>query len=156
MNFYIVPKVRLLCISFFFAFISIILSQVLLAYEKDNIILSHCRKLNLEQIFSYNKLSDLPQSNQIMILDTMKLHQTCISYLPSEVQKDVLSINSTNYHYESVGHNIRIYADAFNSLESQRSHMQSRLLIYLMSFNVASLFVMAIFLHADSCEIEQE
>ena len=58
--------------------------------------------------------------------------------------------------YEVVGYKIRLYADSFNRLENARSDVQGKLLIGLLGFNVASLASQAIFLQADSQEIEDE
>ena len=58
--------------------------------------------------------------------------------------------------YDVVGYKIRLYADSFNRLENSRSDFQGKLLIGLLGFNVASLATQAVFLHADSKEIEEE
>ena len=58
--------------------------------------------------------------------------------------------------YEVIGYKIRLYADSYNRLENSRSKTQGKLLIGLLGFNVATLATQAIFLQADSKEIDED
>ena len=58
--------------------------------------------------------------------------------------------------YQVIGFKIRLYADSYNRIENKRSLIQSRLLISLLILNVATLTTQAIFLKADSKEIDDE
>ena len=58
--------------------------------------------------------------------------------------------------YQVIGYKIRLYADSYNRVENNRSVIQSRLLISLLILNVATLTTQAIFLKADSQEIDEE
>jgi len=68
----IVPKVKPLVISFFFAFIGILIGQKLLSYENENVLISHCRQSNLQKIFSYNNLDDFHHN----LVHALKVHRS--------------------------------------------------------------------------------
>ena len=157
----IVPKVKPLVISFFFAFIGILIGQKLLSYENENVLISHCRQSNLQKIFSYNNLDNLPLEDRPKVLDLLTIKEYCLKYVSKETktQLELLErypLKEYDVLYEVVGYKIRLYADSFNRLENSRSEVQGKLLIGLLGFNVASLASQAIFLQADSQEIDDE
>ncbi len=161
MKFKIVPKVKPLTISFLFAFAAIIVGQKLLSYENENLIISHCRQSNLQHIFSYNNLNDIPYESRAIVLDLLKPKPYCYKYLSKKTKNqlnllDKYPLKDYDTQYEVIGYKIRLYADSFNRLENNRSETQGKLLIGLLAFNVASLATQAIFLQADSKEIEEE
>ena len=161
MSFNIVPKVKPLTISFLFAFAGILVGQKLLSYENENLIISHCRKSNLQHIFSYNNLDNVPYKERPKVLDLLKPKKYCYKYL-SDKTKDQLKLldqyplKEYDVLYEVIGYKIRLYADSYNRLENSRSKTQGKLLIGLLGFNVATLATQAIFLQADSKEIDEE
>tara|TARA_Y100001968_G_C19090836_1_gene587634 strand:- start:157 stop:639 length:483 start_codon:yes stop_codon:yes gene_type:complete len=159
MNLRLIPKVKPLLLSFFFAFLSVITGLKLLSYEKDNIILAHCRKLNLQQIFSYNNIDNVPYDERLKVLNLIKPKKYCQKYLSKDILDQIklleeYPLQQYDILYEVVGYKIRLYADSYNRLENHRSDLQSKLLISLLAFNVASLATQSIFLQADSKEIE--
>ncbi len=156
---FIVPKVRPLMLSFLFALISVIIGQSLLSYEIDNIVLGHCRKMNLQNIFSYNNLESIPYKNRVAILNLMKSPVYCNKYLSNDSKVSINQLNKyrvSDYKvlHEIQGYKIRLYADSYNRMENSRSQKQSKLLVSLLVFNVLALTFTAIFLQADSKEIE--
>ena len=155
----LIPKVKPLLLSFFFTFLSISTGLKLLSYEKDNIILAHCRQLNLQQIFSYNNLDDIPFQDRINVLTLLQSKSYCKKYLTKKTVEQVKVLDEYplieyDVLYEVVGYKIRLYADSYNRLENIRSEQQSKLLISLLAFHVASLAMQSIFLQADSQDIE--
>ena len=157
----IVPKVKPLAISFVFAFLGILVGQKLLSYENENVLISHCRQSNLQKIFSYNNLDGLPYEDRPKVLDLLTIKEYCLKYVSKETktQLELLErypLKEYDVLYEVVGYKIRLYADSFNRLENSRSEVQGKLLIGLLGFNVASLASQAIFLQADSQEIDDE
>jgi len=157
----IVPKVKPLVVSFLFAFIGILIGQKLLSYENENVLISHCRQSNLQKIFSYNNLDDLPYEDRPKVLDLLTIKEYCLKYVSKETQEQLelleeYPLKEYEVLYDVVGYKIRLYADSFNRLENSRSDFQGKLLIGLLGFNVASLATQAVFLHADSKEIEEE
>jgi hypothetical protein len=157
----IVPKVKPLFISFLFAFFGILVGQKLLSYENENLIISHCRQSNLQHIFSYNNLDNIPYNDRPIVLNLLQPKKFCYKYLSSETinQLEVLDqypLKEYDVLYQVIGYKIRLYADAYNRIENSRSIFQNRLLISLLMLNVASLSTQAIFLRADSEEIENE
>ncbi len=161
MKFQLLPKVKPLLISFSFAFLSIITGLILLSYEKDNIVLAHCRKLNLQQIFSYNNIDNIPYKDRLQVLDLLDSKPYCKKYLSNEISDQIKAleeypVKQYDILYEVVGYKIRLYADSYNRMENSRSEKQSQLLISLLAFNVASLATQSIFLQADSLDIEDE
>ncbi len=157
----ILPKVKPLLISFSFAFLGILVGQKLLSYENENILISHCRQSNLQKIFSYNNLDGLPYEDRPKVLDLINIKDYCLKYVSKETKDELklleqYPLKEYDVLYEVVGYKIRLYADSFNRLENTRSNIQGKLLIGLLGFNVASLATMAIFLKADSEDIEEK
>ena len=157
----IVPKVKPLFISFLFAFFGILVGQKLLSYENENLIISHCRQVNLQHIFSYNNLDDIPYKDRPIVLNLLQPKKYCYKYLSTETinQLELLDqypLKEYDVLYQVIGYKIRLYADSYNRIENSRSIFQNRLLISLLILNVASLSTQAIFLRADSEEIENE
>ena len=156
----IVPKVKPLAISFLFALMGILVGQKLLSYENENVIISHCRQSNLQHIFSYNNLDAIPYEERPKVLKLLKPKE-CYKYLTKEIQNQLKLLDQ--YHlkeyeilYQVIGYKIRLYADSYNKIENSRSNFQSKLLISLLILNVSTLTSQAIFLKADSEEIESE
>ena len=157
----IVPKVKPLFISFLFAFIGILVGQKLLSYENENLIISHCRQSNLQHIFSYNNLDNIPDSERQNVLKLIKPKKFCYKYFSSETKNqlqllDQYPLKEYNILYQVVGYKIRLYADSYNRIENSRSIVQNRLLLFLIILNAAFLLTQAIFLKADSEELENE
>ena len=157
----IVPKVKLLTISLFFAFAGILIGQKLLSYENENQIISHCRKSNLQHIFSYNNLDNIPYKERVKVLSLLKPKNYCYKYFSAKTKEqlellDQYPLKEYDVLYEVIGYKIRLYADSYNRLENTRSETQARLLLSLLGFNVATLATQAIFLQADSKEIDKE
>jgi hypothetical protein len=161
MSFQIVPKVKPLAISFLFAFAGILVGQKLLSYENENLIISHCRKSNLQHIFSYNNLDNVSYEERPRVLGLLKPKKYCYKYLSDKTKEqlellDQYPLKEYEVLYEVIGYKIRLYADSYNRLENSRSETQGKLLIGLLGFNVATLATQAIFLQADSKEIDEE
>lgn len=156
----LVSKVKPLIISFLFAFSGIVVGQKLLSYENENIIISHCRQSNLQNIFSYNNLDNIPYEDRPNVLNLLKPKKYCYKYF-SEETKDKLEfldqypVKEYEVLYEVMGYKIRLYADSYNKIEKSRSETQGKLLISLLGFNVATLATQAIFLQADSKDIDE-
>ena len=157
----IVPKVKPLAISFLFALMGILVGQKLLSYENENVIISHCRQSNLQHIFSYNNLDAIPYEERPKVLNLLKPKKYCYKYLTKEIQNqlkllDQYPLKEYEILYQVIGYKIRLYADSYNKIENSRSEFQSKLLISLLILNVSTLTSQAIFLKADSDEIESE
>ena len=157
----IVPKVKPLAISFLFALMGILVGQKLLSYENENVIISHCRQSNLQHIFSYNNLDAIPYEERPKVLNLLKPKKYCYKYLTKEIQNqlkllDQYPLKEYEILYQVIGYKIRLYADSYNKIENSRSKFQSKLLISLLILNVSTLTSQAIFLKADSEEIESE
>ncbi len=157
----IVPKVKPLAISFVFALMGILVGQKLLSYENENVIIAHCRQSNLQHIFSYNNLDNIPYEERPKVLNLLKPKKYCYKYLTKEIQTqlkllDQYPLKEYEILYQVIGYKIRLYADSYNKIENSRSNFQSKLLISLLILNVSTLTSQAIFLKADSEEIESE
>ncbi len=157
----IVPKVKPLAISFLFALVGILVGQKLLSYENENVIISHCRQSNLQHIFSYNNLDSIPYSERPKVLNLLKPKKYCYKYLTKDIKQqlellDQYPLKQYDILYQVIGYKIRLYADSYNRIENKRSKFQSKLLISLLILNVSTLTSQAIFLKADSEEIESE
>ena len=153
-------KVKPLFISFLFVLFGIIAGQKLLAYENENIVIFHCRQLNLHNIFSYNNLINIPYEKRIDVLNLLNLSKYCYKYISKETEEqleilDQYPLKDFEVLYEVIGYKIRLYADSFNKIENSRNEVQGNLLLALLSLNVASLGSQAIFLKEDSADIDQ-
>ena len=154
------PKVKPLIVSFFFALIGILIGQKLLSYENKNILISHCRRSNLQNIFSYNNLNDLSYEKRPEVLETLIIKEYCLKFISKKTKEKLelleqYPLKEYDEFYDVVGYKIRLYADSFNRLENSRSDFQGKLLIGLLGFNVASLTAQSVFLYADSKEIDE-
>ena len=154
-------KVKPLFISFLFVFFGIISGQKLLSYENENIVISHCRQLNLHNIFSYNNLINIPFSNRPSVLNLLNINEHCYKYIPTETKEqleilDNYPLDDYEVLYEVIGYKIRLYADSFNKIENSRSEIQGHLLLTLLALNVAYFAAQAIFLKQDSTDIDQK
>ena len=157
----IVPKVKPLAISFLFALMGILVGQKLLSYENENVIIAHCRQSNLQHIFSYNNLDNIPYEERPKVLKFLEPKKYCYEYLTEETKQqlellDRYPLKEYDVLYQVIGYKIRLYADSYNRIENKRSHFQNNLLISLLILNVSTLTSQAIFLKADSEEIELE
>ena len=157
----IVPKVKPLAISFVFALMGILVGQKLLSYENENVIIAHCRQSNLQHIFSYNNLDTIPYEERPKVLKLLKPKEYCYKYLTKEIKQqlellDQYPLKEYDILYQVIGYKIRLYADSYNKIENKRSEFQNKLLISLLILNVSALTSQAIFLKADSEEIEAE
>ena len=91
----------------------------------------------------------------------MKPKNYCYKYFSAKTKEqlellDQYPLKEYDVLYEVIGYKIRLYADSYNRLENTRSETQARLLLSLLGFNVATLATQAIFLQADSKEIDKE
>ena len=157
----IVPKVKPLFISFLFAFIGIMVGQKLLSYENENLIISHCRQSNLQHIFSYNNLDNIPYKERQKVLNLLQPKKYCYKYFSSATinQLELLDqypLKEYDVLYQVIGYKIRLYADSYNRIENSRSIVQNRLILSLSILNVAFLLTQAIFLRIDSEGIEND
>ena len=153
-------KVKPLFISFLFIFFGIMSGQKLLSYENENIVLLHCRQLNLHNIFSYNNLVNIPFEKRPEVLNLLNISQYCYKYISNETKEQLVILDQyplKEYEvlYEVIGYKIRLYADSFNKIENSRNAVQGNLLLALLALNVASLGSQAIFLKQDSADIDQ-
>jgi len=153
-------KVKPLFISFLFIFFGIVSGQKLLSYENENIVIFHCRQLNLHNIFSYNNLVNIPYEKRPEVLNLLNISQYCYEYISNETKEQLEILDQyplKNYEilYEVIGYKIRLYADSFNKIENSRNAIQGNLLLALLALNVASLGSQAIFLKQDSADIDQ-
>jgi len=153
-------KVKPLFISFLFIFFAIVSGQKLLSYENENIVIFHCRQLNLHNIFSYNNLVNIPYEKRPEVLNLMDISQYCYKYISDDTKEQLEILDQyplKNYEilYEVIGYKIRLYADSFNKIENSRNTIQGNLLLALLALNVASLGTQAIFLKRDSADIDQ-
>lgn len=153
-------KVKPLFISFLFVFFGIMAGQKLLAYENENIVIFHCRQLNLHNIFSYNNLINIPYEKRPNVLKLLKVSEYCYKYISNETKEqlkilDQYPLKEYEVLYEVIGYKIRLYADSFNKIENSRNTVQGNLLLALLALNVASLGSQAIFLKEDSADIDQ-
>ena len=154
-------KVKPLFISFIFVFVGIIAGQKLLSYENENIIISHCRQLNLHNIFAYNNLVNISYSSRPSVLNLLNINEYCYKYISSDAKEqlkilDKYPLEDYEVLYEVIGYRIRLYADSFNKLENSRTEVQSTLLLTLLALNVAYFAAQAIFLKQDSKDIDQK
>ena len=153
-------KVKPLFISFLFVFFGIMSGQKLLSYENENIVIFHCRQLNLHNIFSYNNLVNIPYEKRPEVLNLLNISQYCYKYISNETKEqleilDQYPLKEYEVLYEVIGYKIRLYADSFNKIENSRNAVQGNLLLALLALNVASLGTQAIFLKQDSADIDQ-
>jgi len=154
-------KVKPLFLSFLFGLIGIGIGQKMLSNETESILISHCRNLNNQNIFTFNKLSSVNILDNKQILEGLEIKKSCLKYISRKKLDEIDSlndyeINSPEVLFEIIGYKFRLYADGFNETENFRFNSKRKFLISLLIFNVAALALQAIFLKADSEDLEED
>lgn len=147
-------KVKPLILSFTFALMCILIGQILLKYQKQSITLDHCKKLNTQNIFIYNRLEKIKKNEYEKVLKQIQLPFFCNYFLEKTVDDEIKSIELSNTNYENKGYILRLYSDSFNQFQNRRSKSQGNFLIILLLFNVFTLISQSIFLLEDSKDID--
>ncbi len=117
-------------------------------------------KNNLKvKVISLKPLLDFDSAEEMVDSRKVKTFQTLLH----KPKKSEIHQHSLTLHYESIlllsgKYSVDFIrdADSYNRLENSRSEIQGKLLIALLGLNVATLATQAIFLQADSKEIDEE
>ncbi len=144
-------------LAFAAALISIILGQAVLLIENKAIVTSHCRKLNLQNIFISNRLSSEVLFNpadsdsiDLVLPNYCNLLLTPANY---EFVSDKLALETDRDGREVL---IRVYADSFSQIELQDAQKQRSLILGFLVFNVLALAMESLKLCSDSDETDDD
>lgn len=150
------PKTTPLILSLLSTLAGMALSQNALSIENKSITVSHCRRLNLQNIFFYNQLLAEQVGNASAIDKIIILPSYCKDLLPKGVSLSLTQLSSDRSRMARYEAEIRIYADAFSSIEASDSGMQRNMILGFLVFNVLALALQAIHLFEDSKELEDD
>lgn len=130
--------------------ISVVLGQSALAIENRSMVITHCRKLNLQNIFFYNRISSQSETSSIAEkANKFDLPDYCNSLLSKTTKEQIRQVEMLGSTTEIQGEIIRLYADAFSSLESSESARQRNLILSLLIVNVFVLSMESLLLYSE-------
>jgi hypothetical protein len=149
-------RLLLLMCSLTAGFVSVVVGQRILAIENAAITISHCQRLNLQNIFFLN------QSQQRSIpAGAKRVHQTrlpryCDKVVPLAAIQKLDAIANDDANPAAGEETIRAYADALSTIEDHDSELKRNLLIALVAFNVIALSIEALILYGDRQALEAD
>ena len=150
-------KARYLAISLFFSSLALVSGQVILFLELQSLTLSHCRRLNLQNIFFYNQIISATHEQSPITIATHDQDfiapEYCHSFLVTEQSGSARSISLEEMNNLSSDLRLRVYADSYADAEQRYADNQMNLLILLLTSNVLALIFQSIHLYQDSKEI---
>lgn len=150
-------KARYLAISLFFSSVALVSGQAILYLELHSLTLSHCRRLNLQNIFFYNQIISTTHAQSPVTTAThdrdLTAPEYCHSFLVTEQSNSADSISLDKMNNLSSDLRLRVYADRYADAEQRYADNQMNLLILLLTSNVLALIFQSIHLYQDSREI---
>ena len=152
-------KILFLLFSIGLASFSMMSGQILLFREEKDSLISHCRSLNRQNTNFFNKAS----SGSVDYFNS----ETRLLFQPPKYCTDLHNLDTINSindlsRYkadtstairELTGYSLRLYADSYQALQSERGDQTKSIILVLMVFNVMGLASLAIFLNYDSEDI---
>ena len=155
-----IPKqgARLLLLLFSLAagFVSVVLGQRILAIENAAITISHCQRLNLQNIFFLNQSQQRSSPAGAKHFHQTRLPRYCDKVVPSVTIQKLDAIGNDDANPAAGGDTIRAYADALSAIEDRDSELKRNLLIALVAFNVIALSIEALILYGDRKALEAD
>lgn len=146
--------VVLLSLSLISGFSSIIVGQRLLSLENRAITLSHCRRLNLQNIFLLNQNLQGQLNISSGQYSIVRLPNYCDNALSPAAQAGLKAIYRDTANPLATQEVIKLYADSLAAIENQDSLLKRNLLSALIGFNVFALVLEAISLYRENKEIQ--
>ncbi len=150
-------KAGYLAISLFFAMCSLVSGQIILFSELRSLTLSHCRRLNMQNIFFYNQSISSGYTQPIPTKHPHEFDFTapeyCLTFLTLDQSDPTNPISNDDISDLSDDLKLRLYADRYADAEKRYADRQMNMLIILLTSNVLSLIFQAIHLYQDSKDI---
>lgn len=149
-------RVSLLLLSLLAGLASIVVGQRLLALESRAITVTHCRRLNLQNIFFSNqRLADLSTTSSRRHEGVM-LPDYCNQLLPISAVRALKSIAADPANPVAAEDSLRIYSDQLSTIENRDSELKRNLLFLLVVLNVLALAIESIVLYFESRSVDRE
>lgn len=150
-------KARYLAVSLSFSSVALVSGQLILFLELQSLTLSHCRRLNLQNIFFYNQIISTTHEQSLITIATddhdFTAPEYCHTFLVTEQSDSSRSISLDEMNNLSSDLRLRVYADIYADAEQRYADYQMNLLILLLASNVLALIFQSIHLYQDSTEI---
>lgn len=149
---------RLLLLAFSLAagLTSVIVGQKVLSIENRAITVSHCQRLNLQNIFFINQAHSVAPSIKGYIRRGVRLPRYCDALLPKPTLGTLDSLQADPINPVASEEVIRVYSDAFSAIEDRDSELKRNLLITLVAFNVLALAINSLILYRERKNLESE
>lgn len=150
------PKITPLAISLAFTFVAMVMGQSLLYREGAASLVDHCRELNRQNISFYGALVlSKDPSSSILIHPLLQPPLYCYELIKTISDPEVEKLNvyfsqDDTTVEQAFGMKLRLFADAYNDLDSTLSANTKHILLLLLIFNVSAMFAMSVFLRYDS------
>jgi len=149
---------RLLLLAFSLAagLTSVIVGQKVLSIENTAITVSHCQRLNLQNIFFINQAHSNVASINGGYKLSARLPRYCDGLLPRATVGTLESLQADPVSPVASEDAIRIYSDALSAIEDRDSELKRNLLITLVAFNVLALAIESLILYRERKNLETE
>ena len=149
---------RLLLLAFSLAagLTSVIVGQKVLSIENTAITVSHCQRLNLQNIFFLNQAHSGAPSIKGNNRLTVRLPGYCDGLLPKATVGTLDSLQADAISPVAGEEAIKVYSDALSTIEDRDSELKRNLLITLVAFNVLALAIESLILYSERKNLESE
>ena len=149
---------RLLLLAFSLAagLTSVIVGQKVLSIENTAITVSHCQRLNLQNIFFINQAHSSAASIKGGNRLSVRLPRYCDGLLPRATVAILESLQAGPVSPVASEDAIRIYSDALSAIEDRDSELKRNLLITLVAFNVLALTIESLILYRERKNLETD
>ena len=149
-------KLAMLSFSLMAGLSSVVVGQRILAIENNAITVSHCQRLNLQNIFFLNQSQQFSVRSELGRPQSVQLPPYCDALLEAKVSSRLRETFADDTNPATREDAIRIYADAFSVIDDHDAELKRNLLIALVAFNVFGLLIESLILYADHKAIESE
>lgn len=149
-------RLLLLALSLAAGLTSVIVGQKVLAIENTAITVSHCQRLNLQNIFFLNHARTGGTSIKGDSKLSVRLPRYCDGLLPLATVGSLDSLQHEPISPVASEEAIRMYSDALSAIEDRDSELKRNLLITLVAFNVLALAIESLILHRERKKLESE
>lgn len=152
------PKVKPLSASLLFAFIIMLLGQILLRNEGKQELISNCRDNTMQSINIINSIKAQQIQNPIDLLPLMYKSDYCEKYISEDALNSISVIekripSQTSLAIELKSEALRVEADEYQDRENELSDFSKNSLFSILILNVLALSFLAIHLKIDSDDI---
>ena len=136
--------------AIFTGLITIVISQLILDHEIDKMISSNCRTINRNSIAFGNSAIDSSYLKSQVYTD---IPNYCNQFLSDKSQNNLATVRKSSNIEKINSEQIRIYADAFSSVEVNQLKYSRNLALILIAGNVLTISFQLLKLEIENDEV---